>query len=1543
MYSTLSAVRAFGMFVVVSCAILQTQPVRAQTASVEPLGVPPTTVAGLGGAVSADGGALSGHSEAVDPVYGDRLTQAFRWTEAGGMQLLGFLPGGNASGVASMSADGATVVGTSNVEPYGPRLAPFRWTAAGGMQSLGFLAGGSQADVVAVSADGSSVVGFGNTPQGYPSFRWTAAEGMQALHAAQGMESRPTGVSADGKTVVGWISVDAFGSTLAYRWTETGGWSTLPYLPGDTSSRAEAVSADGTVVAGRSGDAFGLPEAFVWTSAGGAVSIGFLPGGSFARPTGVSGDGSTVVGIGKDAQGRYEAFRWTPATGLVGLGRVVGGGEVYDVYVSRDGGTVAGTVAVFSPSGLRIRGFWWTEDGGMRLLELPAGHHVATVGGVSADGTVIVGSAAPDGGDAQVVRWVTEGGSVKLVVTSDGDSPDTNVNDGVCDTDPVAGGDQCTLRAAIEQANAVDPSEPAPKILVSLSTQSSSRIAPTSALPKITRSMVLDGTGGAGGFTEVDGASAGVLVDGLRIEAEEVTVRGWVINGFSGNGIRVTGGGGHMIQGNRIGYSSDGTALDVNRSGAIRVEGGARNVTIGAGPGEPPDAANLLGGGLIVADDETQGVRIFRNTHWAPEDHLSGVDLRPLVDLGDDGPTCAPWLAPEEPGPNGTIAPPRILRLPTGSAGGPIEGIARPGATVVAYRVTLAGSGNGRYWPRKAEPIGMATAGATGAFRVTPSAPPAAGDFIAVTATDSEGNTSELSQLRRPVIFLPGIGGTWLKSQDGTRNWLPLTVSSDEKNERMSRLAMSEDGTTSLQPLLADEVLEEALGLRMVYGPIHDHLEAAGFHGHPFNLDPAELDQWRFPNDWRLSVDVLAADLLALIDRLTGQSGEEGGPARSCQVDLIAHSNGGMISSIYLRRNAQHARDFVNRFVTSGTPYLGSTQAVAAHSNGYIFGVDESPIGAGWDVAWGDMLAMVRNVAGAYGLMPSRTYYDVIAPDALSHAHGYATVDLYNEPIVGYDATFEFMTRPKVNEDQIPYGLDRNAAVWQQQQERVHDFMNDWSAYDGPPQIFRHAGLLLGATETGWFIGPGREYLSPAETRRSEAGDTDRHRAYRERLRPIMGAGDMTVPLVSATLGRNALVGKTDLSGVDESPWIEEFEYYSCAHGALTEPGCMPFGQEGPEALDRLVEILISGYQVLDGSQASKATAAVRSTEEPLREVIYVMGSEPVTVLVTDGYGRKTGPMDPDIPGALEFDIPGVAYQASALGAVVSAPADSAYTIEVVSRAQAAGLTLIRQRVDLDALTQLLYPDQSLPAGGRLLFTLQAGGTADGAPWSRDADGDGSAEASIAPIAQLAGTAAVPAIPFVQPAAIAARVPANALPGAATLRIPDTGTEGWTWSIVGGAPWLGLSATSGTVPAEVGVALGQSELPESEVSTTLTLTLANGSYSKSVEIPVQLTVGVAVAAEDDRGGLSAGFALAAPYPNPGSGPVRLGFTLPSAADIRLEVFDLLGRSVGVVRVGPHPAGSHAATIDTSILPAGVYVVRLSTGRSAVTTRLLRAG
>jgi hypothetical protein len=82
--------------------------------------------------------------------------------------------------------------------------------------------------------------------------------------------------------------------------------------------------------------------------------------------------------------------------------------------------------------------------------------------------------------------------------------------------------------------------------------------------------------------------------------------------------------------------------------------------------------------------------------------------------------------------------------------------------------------------------------------------------------------------------------------------------------------------------------------------------------------------------------------------------------------------------------------------------------------------------------------------------------------------------------------------------------------------------------------------------------------------------------------------------------------------------------------------------------------------------------------------------------------------------------------------------------------------------------------------------------------------------------------------------------------------------------------------------------------------------------------------------------------LRAPAPNPARSSALVRYALERAGDVRLEVFDVLGRRVATLAEGPRAPGEHAATVATSALPAGTYVVRLEAGGERATQTLVVA-
>lgn len=73
------------------------------------------------------------------------------------------------------------------------------------------------------------------------------------------------------------------------------------------------------------------------------------------------------------------------------------------------------------------------------------------------------------------------------------------------------------------------------------------------------------------------------------------------------------------------------------------------------------------------------------------------------------------------------------------------------------------------------------------------------------------------------------------------------------------------------------------------------------------------------------------------------------------------------------------------------------------------------------------------------------------------------------------------------------------------------------------------------------------------------------------------------------------------------------------------------------------------------------------------------------------------------------------------------------------------------------------------------------------------------------------------------------------------------------------------------------------------------------------------------------------FALEQNYPNPWNPSTTIRYTLPEGSQVRLDIVDLLGRTVRELAIGHQEAGSHSVTLDASGLSSGVYLYRLRAG------------
>lgn len=233
-----------------------------------------------------------------------------------------------------------------------------------------------------------------------------------------------------------------------------------------------------------------------------------------------------------------------------------------------------------------------------------------------------------------------------------------------------------------------------------------------------------------------------------------------------------------------------------------------------------------------------------------------------------------------------------------------------------------------------------------------------------------------------PIVVVPGLFGSKLINPDGSEAWpgsLWRLVFSD-----YDELGLEIDPET-FQPLPSELTLggltNRAAG-RDYYGRIQEVLENAGGFELTAAGAPVKRDRRRYyilDYDWRQDNLESVRRLDALIEQIRLDYGEP-----DLEVDIVAHSMGGLIARYYLRYGTVdeltdnefpisfHGADRVRRAILLGTPNLGSMNAVDAFINGKKIGLSGFPP------------EVVATFPSAYQLLPHPISQWLILPDGMA-------------------------------------------------------------------------------------------------------------------------------------------------------------------------------------------------------------------------------------------------------------------------------------------------------------------------------------------------------------------------------------------------------------------------------------------------------------------------------------------------------------------------------------------------------------------------------
>jgi len=388
-----------------------------------------------------------------------------------------------------------------------------------------------------------------------------------------------------------------------------------------------------------------------------------------------------------------------------------------------------------------------------------------------------------------------------FTVDATGDAPDVEPGDLTCATSQ----GNCTLRAAIQEANATSNELGTQGIDFDIPGSAPHVIQPQTELPAITDPVIIDGT------TEPDyqdtpvvvvsGPEAGGETPGLFVTAGNSTIRGLSIIAFSGAGIRLETGGANTVQGNHVGIRPDGQTPEGNGGDGIALVG-SRDNQIG---GTAPDAGNVVAGNeneIVVESNANTIQGNFIGTNPSGDD--LGSTFNALRVSGDSS-----------------------------LIGGTASGAGNVIAHTATNAVRISGSNNrvrGNYigTNREARELGAAGTGIRlfGSRNTIGGAEPGTGNVIAnnawgVTSEDGTGNT-----IRRNRIYGNDQFGIDLGNRDGR-------TTNDDGD--------ADDGPNRLQnfPEIQQSTFapgEEALTVNYLV-PSDPEVDAPGVSNYPLTID----------------------------------------------------------------------------------------------------------------------------------------------------------------------------------------------------------------------------------------------------------------------------------------------------------------------------------------------------------------------------------------------------------------------------------------------------------------------------------------------------------------------------------------------------------------------------------------------------------------------------------------------------------------------------------------------------------------------------------
>jgi len=249
--------------------------------------------------------------------------------------------------------------------------------------------------------------------------------------------------------------------------------------------------------------------------------------------------------------------------------------------------------------------------------------------------------------------------------------------------------------------------------------------------------------------------------------------------------------------------------------------------------------------------------------------------------------------------------------------------------------------------------------------------------------------TNAFEVKRRPVIVIPGIMGSFLENAEGHLVWLnPDDLANTTCDEFLFPLALDANGVDPA-PFIGRECFKSVTSGFIISGKgeplvptgILDSGEHTDFYSKLLSsLAASNFSSVTFAYDWRLDYQLPARHLRAQIEKLA--------PNPWDRVDIVAHSQGGLVTRTYLGMisagllgtSAQDAR--IDTVIYLATPQRGAPKSFAILSGWQDFGhflpggsISFGPIHLTFNFDTTTLIDISQNFPAVYELLPQDPFF----------------------------------------------------------------------------------------------------------------------------------------------------------------------------------------------------------------------------------------------------------------------------------------------------------------------------------------------------------------------------------------------------------------------------------------------------------------------------------------------------------------------------------------------------------------------------------------